>query len=104
MTKKGISLPTNMLVILAVAVLVLFAIVAFFSSGFETGPVDDRVVINACCSLVVSNEHCNEGSWDPSLVGLSQCDDQVGEVCVEVGGHESICSDYVPSPNQCPPC
>ncbi len=103
-TDKGISLPINMLVILAVAVIVLLAVIAFFTGGFDTGPVEDRTVINSCCSPVVTYRHCGEDSWDPELSGMSECGDMEGDVCVDIGGRERVCSEYVPRPSECPAC
>ena len=108
--KKGISLPVNMLVILAVAVIVLLALVAFFMGGFETGAIEDRNKINMCCGPVSTFQYCNEGSWSSELTGLS-CDAPEdspvsnADVCVQVGGEWHDCSSVIPGgPGNCPAC
>ncbi|GEM_PF-2188936 len=108
--KKGVTLPINMLVILAVAVIVLLAIVAFFMGGFETGAVDEQTVINRCCSPVATFGHCAETSWTEELTALD-CDApddspvSTAEVCVQVGGEWHDCSNVIPGgPQNCPAC
>ncbi len=92
MAKKGISMPINMLVILAVAVIVLLAVVAFFMGGFETDPVDEQAIRNACCSEVVTQGHCGPGAdedqgWDD----LADNDD----FNATVGGDEVVCGEHL---------
>jgi len=88
-------MPVNMLVILAIAVLVLLALTAFFMGGFEPGPIEDEAVINSCCSPMARNQELCEEDWDT----VHEPD---GEV--EVGGEEVPCSQYVASPSDCTVC
>lgn len=115
-SRKGVSLPINMLVILSVAVIVLLAVVAFFMGGMETGAVDDQAAISACCSPVSSFQLCDLGTWeDVRDEGyLDECSQDIGErypgyrqgdPCASVGRSEVPCGHYVPGgPRNCPGC
>jgi len=93
-------MPINMLVILAVAVLVLLAVVAFFMGGFDSGDFDAQTVTNRCCRPASANPELCQGQW-----GDGDWIEYHGDPAeVEVGGEEVRCADYVPSPSQCPAC
>ncbi|MFP4116892.1 MAG: hypothetical protein ACLFQ8_01155 [Candidatus Aenigmatarchaeota archaeon] len=96
--KKGIALPINMLVILAVAVIVLLSVVAFFMGQWDPGAVEAQNVVNNCCHPVATNptEYCNESSWGGEDNSLHDN--------VTVSGNEIECSEYVSSPSDCPAC
>lgn len=102
--KKGLSMPVNMLVILAVAVLVLLAVVAFFMGGFDPGAIEGETVVNECCAPTARNQELCDDSWSDEASWGQYHDFEGGEAVVTVGGEEVPCSQYVPSPGQCSPC
>lgn len=57
-SEKGIELPVNMLVLLAVAVIVLLSAVAWFLTTFSqtSGSQEDIANFRSCCSLYVNND------------------------------------------------
>lgn len=59
-TEKGIALPINMLVILAISIIVLLAAVSFFMGTFstQTGGVSRQAQKNACCQSFMANNGC----------------------------------------------
>ncbi len=109
--RKGVALPINMLVILAVAVIVLLAVVAFFMGGFETGPVDRQTMISQCCSSVVTFNQCAESDWS-NVIGLESCnengattEDDDADTCVTIRGEKIDCDEELDiDPNECPAC
>lgn len=102
-TKKGIALPINMLVILAVAVIVLLAVVAFFMGSFETGTVDEQTVLNECCGQVVRYGECHVDNWHNLTAFDIESDEEAN---VTVGGETFDCTDdiEISDPSQCPAC
>ncbi|RLJ03791.1 MAG: hypothetical protein DRP08_02995 [Candidatus Aenigmatarchaeota archaeon] len=69
MSKKGISLPINMLVILAVAVIVLLAVVAFFFSNVvKSGEsVSLSTAWSNACTRVITTYGCSVDSVNSAL-------------------------------------
>lgn len=69
MSKKGISLPINMLVILAVAVIVLLAVVAFFFSNVVTSnkSVSLSTAWSNACTRVITTYGCSVDSVNSAL-------------------------------------
>ncbi|RLJ03467.1 MAG: hypothetical protein DRP11_00625 [Candidatus Aenigmatarchaeota archaeon] len=63
--RKGVSLPINTLVILAIAIIVLLAIVAFFMGAFTPGAEVQkaRADFNKACGALV-----NDCSKDPDTI------------------------------------
>ena len=86
--RKGVALPINMLVILAVAVIVLLAVVAFFMTGFDTSPVDQQQIRNACCGEVVAAGYCGPGADEDA-----EWDDVEENLTVTIGEHEIECDE-----------
>lgn len=60
MSDKGISLPINMLVVLAISIVVLLAVVAFFMGTFggQASGIREKGKINACCQDYVAGGYC----------------------------------------------
>lgn len=75
MAPKGISLPINMIVILAVAVLVLVVVAAFFvvQTGGSQQTISDQTAWAGGCSTAIS-QGCSESAFrspnDPNGGGL----------------------------------
>lgn len=57
MSKKGISLPVNVLVVLAIAIVVLLGVVAFFTGSLKPARTSTEAMNNfkACCTSYVLN-------------------------------------------------
>jgi len=89
---KGISLPINVLVIVAIAIVVLLGLVAMYFTGF--GPFTTAVglegVKNSACRVLVQEKRCavhpsiieidgfdadKDGSNDPAAGGAANCND-----------------------------
>jgi hypothetical protein len=71
MKRKGISLPVEMIVIIAIAVLVLVVIAAFFAGGF--GPPTNTIVAQAafsqgCNTWKIRSSDC---SMNPNQITIS---------------------------------
>ena len=126
MAQKGISLPINMVVILAVAVLVLVVVAAFFvlQAGGSQQTIRDQDAWATGCSLAIS-QGCSERAFkaysdsDPSAgiliprydpkgddpktgclgsLGTSGCsDNSLNEACKKVHG----LSDYLACRTKC---
>jgi len=93
MKRKGVSLPIDMLVILAIAVIILIAVVAVFMgvwSPFATNQVD-RANFNKACQILV-NTGCS-GNPSPDLCKAAKgivlnkdtCDTDADRLTVKVG-------------------
>lgn len=66
--KKGMELPVNTLVVVAIAVIVILAIAAFFMGGFGGSSKDiqnRQTFLNACGSWVQTG--CNNADYDTSI-------------------------------------
>ncbi len=70
MAKKGISLPINMIVILAVAILVLVLISAFFlnSAGGNQTKLGDQSAWSAGCAQAIASG-CTSGAFSAPVSG-----------------------------------
>ena len=60
--RKGMALPINMVVILAVAMLILVVVGAFFSGYFGGGTLD--IALNQACNQFVTIYNCDETKLD----------------------------------------
>jgi hypothetical protein len=72
-TVKGIELPINILVIIAVAVIVLLGVIALYFSGFmgPAGIVTQDAAKSAACKIVMSNvAGCEQA--DPTAIILGE--------------------------------
>ncbi|MFB6076014.1 MAG: hypothetical protein ABEK17_02620 [Candidatus Aenigmatarchaeota archaeon] len=69
MNKKGVSLPVNVLVILAIAVVVLLGIVAFFAGGMDPTKesMNKQSVLDRCCATFAQMGGCT-GNIKPSQI------------------------------------
>ncbi|MFZ3077648.1 MAG: hypothetical protein WA139_04290 [Candidatus Aenigmatarchaeota archaeon] len=66
--KKGMELPINTLVVVAIAVIVILAIAAFFMGGFGGSSKDiqnRQAFLNACSAWTQSG--CNNADYDSSI-------------------------------------
>jgi len=90
---KGLELPINILIIIAIAVIVLIALIAMFYPAFSGGSqtVSVESVKSAACQILVTAKNCNEytkninitnfdanqnGDLDPGnswVIGTSAC-------------------------------
>jgi len=89
--KKGISLPIEMIVIIAIAVLVLVVIAAFFVGGFGKlpGGLSDNAAFAAGCNLLRTTHNC---ATDPSQITVPNykppgytTDQTLGMACTNLG-------------------
>ena len=69
---KGISLPINVLVIIAIAVIILLALVALYFTGF--GPFSTAVGLEGIrgenCRKLAQEQRCAEQTWNIDVVGF----------------------------------
>lgn len=70
--RKAIALPINMLVILAIAIIVLLAVVAFFMGVFtgQTGQMTRQQKITECCQKYVNQGCCGGDCTIPCVSNL----------------------------------
>jgi len=100
---KGISLPINMIVIIAISVIVLLAIAAFFMGGFLRGSVtiSDQQALSDGCGIwknrgCVPDENFNITGYDWNLDNQT---DDLFDACLRILGdgstaYGSKCHDY----------
>jgi len=100
---KGISLPINMIVIIAISVIVLLAIAAFFMGGFIGGSttISDQSALSSGCGTwknrgCAPNENFKIVGYDWNLDNQT---DYLSDACFRVLGDSSrainsTCHDY----------
>ena len=94
---KGLSLPINLVVIIAIAVLVLLAAAAFFAGGFgpASGTVSDSAALNKACGIWQSRG-CSDTIADFEIPGYYPAGGntlgRLTEACDRVLGSQEISS------------
>lgn len=94
--EKGVSLPVNLIVILSVSIIVLLAVVAFFTGAWQTGELEEEALRNECCLNYVRDlDGCNQASeyhgeeWGDLDISVAD-----GEVdCENVYDDDEVASD-----------
>jgi len=82
---KGISLPTNTLIILIIAVIVLVAMVALFLMGRRSGEeIISEQAVNAACHILVARGCPSYDQWDAIEVNVPGVEDADGDGRVEM--------------------
>lgn len=71
--RKGIELPVNVLVIVAVAVIVLLGIIALFMGGFgsSAATLEQRTAFNEHCAQIITD--CDATSYPDQTEFVSAC-------------------------------
>lgn len=95
---KGIELPVNVLVIIAIAVLVMLGMIALYVAGIiPAGKINEfSAMTEACGELKTAAPPCSKDTnkitinWDVSGDGKIEADDYLYDYCVNNKG----CSDY----------
>ncbi len=94
---KGMSLPINLVVIIAICVLVLLAVAAFFAGGFGSGAasIGDSSALQKGCGMWKS-QGCKLNSCDIGIVGYDYDADGVpnmlSDACQRVLG-SGLCAE-----------
>ncbi|MFB6076013.1 MAG: hypothetical protein ABEK17_02615 [Candidatus Aenigmatarchaeota archaeon] len=62
--KKGVSLPVNVLVILAIAVIVLVGLISFFSGSMSgsSESISNQQVFSTCCTNYIQAGGCSDST------------------------------------------
>jgi cytochrome c-type biogenesis protein CcmE len=92
MAKKGIELPVNVMVIIAIAVIVLLGLVALFTFGIRSGvPLQVQLEKGTACTSLV-NRGCVETAPSDVDVSIDVTDD--GKVVKGEDTLQKLCDKY----------
>lgn len=86
--RKGMSLPINVIVILAVAVIVLLLIVSFFASGTgqQTSQISYQTALTKACNQYKTVHDCTEEGIEEVEVEVGSKNMTLGDLTQELYG------------------